>query len=57
MHLLENLLSMAQSSRYKVDEVLRHPWISRRFNSPMPESPMNKKIRMIKCYHLLTKVR
>ena len=33
-----------------------HPWLSREFENPIPESPLNKKIKLIKAYQNLTKV-
>jgi len=42
--------------RYKSEDVLMHPWLSREFENPIPESPLNKKIKLIKAYQNLTKV-
>ncbi|CDW84934.1 protein kinase domain containing protein [Stylonychia lemnae] len=55
IQLMENLLSISQSVRYKSEEILQHPWLSREFENPIPESPLNKKIKLINAYQKLTK--
>lgn len=42
--------------RYKADEILKHPWVSRHHDNPVPVSPLMKKSRQIECYHKLAKV-
>lgn len=54
--LLEGLLSISQSMRYKIELIIKHPWVTQHFNSPIPESPLYRQIKLMKLFKKLGKV-
>jgi len=53
IHLLGNLLKVMPGQRYKAGDILKHPWVSRQFDDPVPMSPLMRQARDLSLFKKL----